>query len=113
MAEHRLSEREVTACTFAAGIVHAAVIARQVFFIGVPADREGVARLNGGERSLMRALAISDMHFGAWTGEPVLRHQFALGAPSGRPGPAVSARPELRRSAKLEARRASSSAVDH
>jgi Protein of unknown function with HXXEE motif len=49
VAEHRLSEREVIACTFAAGIVHAAVIARQVFFIGVPADREGVARLNGGE----------------------------------------------------------------
>jgi UDP-2,3-diacylglucosamine pyrophosphatase LpxH len=26
------------------------------------------------------ALAISDMHFGAWTGEPLLRHQFALDA---------------------------------
>jgi UDP-2,3-diacylglucosamine pyrophosphatase LpxH len=28
----------------------------------------------------VRALAISDMHFGAWTGEPLLRHQFALDA---------------------------------
>jgi Calcineurin-like phosphoesterase len=28
----------------------------------------------------MRALAISDMHFGAWTGDPLLRHQFALDA---------------------------------
>src|SRR5438270_77287 len=26
----------------------------------------------------MRALAISDMHFGAWTGDPLLRHRFAL-----------------------------------
>jgi predicted phosphodiesterase len=28
----------------------------------------------------MRALAISDMHFGAWTGDPLLRHRFALDA---------------------------------
>lgn len=26
----------------------------------------------------MRALAISDMHFGAWTGDPVLASEFAL-----------------------------------
>ena len=28
----------------------------------------------------MRALAISDTHFGAWTGDPLLRHEFALEA---------------------------------
>jgi Calcineurin-like phosphoesterase len=27
----------------------------------------------------MRALAVSDMHFGAWTGDPVLAREFALG----------------------------------
>jgi hypothetical protein len=26
----------------------------------------------------MRALVISDLHFGAWTGDPLLRHEFAL-----------------------------------
>jgi UDP-2,3-diacylglucosamine pyrophosphatase LpxH len=28
----------------------------------------------------MRALAISDLHFGAWTADPLLRHDFALDA---------------------------------
>jgi hypothetical protein len=29
---------------------------------------------------MMRALAISDLHFGAWTADPLLRHDFALRA---------------------------------
>lgn len=28
----------------------------------------------------MRALAVSDLHFGAWTADPLLRHNFALWA---------------------------------
>jgi hypothetical protein len=35
VAEHRLTERDVGACTIVAGAVHAAVVARQVYFIGV------------------------------------------------------------------------------
>ena len=39
IAESRLSRRDVTACVLVAGIVHAGVIARQVFFVGVPDGR--------------------------------------------------------------------------
>jgi hypothetical protein len=35
----RLSRREVAACVLVAGIVHAGVVARQVFFVGVADDR--------------------------------------------------------------------------
>jgi hypothetical protein len=35
VAEGRLSRRDVAACTTLAGLVHATVVARQVFFIGV------------------------------------------------------------------------------
>jgi hypothetical protein len=38
LAEHRLTKRDVLACTLVAGIVHAGVVARQVFFVGVPED---------------------------------------------------------------------------
>jgi Protein of unknown function with HXXEE motif len=34
LAESRLSQRDVIACTALAGIVHAAVVARQVYFVG-------------------------------------------------------------------------------
>jgi hypothetical protein len=36
LAERRLGPRDVVACTAVAGLVHAAVVARQVFFLGVP-----------------------------------------------------------------------------
>jgi hypothetical protein len=36
LAERRLSPRDVVACTAVGGLVHAAVVARQVFFLGVP-----------------------------------------------------------------------------
>jgi hypothetical protein len=39
VAERRLTKREVAACTAVAGAVHAIVVARQVFFIGVPVKR--------------------------------------------------------------------------
>jgi hypothetical protein len=39
LAEGRLSRREVAACLLVAGIVHGGVVARQVFFVGVPDDR--------------------------------------------------------------------------
>jgi hypothetical protein len=35
----RLSRRDVAVCLLVAGIVHAGVVARQVFFVGVPDDR--------------------------------------------------------------------------
>jgi hypothetical protein len=38
LAEDRLSRRDVTACAVLACIVHAAVIARQVYFVGFPGD---------------------------------------------------------------------------
>jgi hypothetical protein len=48
LAEHRLSRRDVLACTLVAGAVHAAVVARQVFFVGVTVDHGSeLARLNG------------------------------------------------------------------
>jgi hypothetical protein len=39
LIEGRLSKREVALCTLIAGVVHAGVVARQVFFIGVPEMR--------------------------------------------------------------------------
>ena len=36
VAERRLTTRDVVACTIIAGAVHAIVVARQVFFVGVP-----------------------------------------------------------------------------
>ena len=39
IAERRLTKREVIAGTLAAGIVHAGVVARQVFYAGVPEGR--------------------------------------------------------------------------
>ena len=36
LAEDRLSNRDVITCTLVAGIVHAAVVARQVYSVGVP-----------------------------------------------------------------------------
>jgi len=36
IAELRLTKREAATCTLVAGIVHAVVVARQVFFVGVP-----------------------------------------------------------------------------
>jgi Protein of unknown function with HXXEE motif len=39
VAERRLSTRDVVACTIIAGAVHAVVVARQVFFVGVPERR--------------------------------------------------------------------------
>jgi hypothetical protein len=36
VAERRLTKRDVVVCTFFAGILHAGVVARQVFFVGVP-----------------------------------------------------------------------------
>ena len=38
LAEDRLGRRDVIACTALAGFVHAAVVARQVYFVGVPGD---------------------------------------------------------------------------
>jgi hypothetical protein len=35
----RLSRRDVAVCLLVAGIVHAGVVAREVFFVGVPDDR--------------------------------------------------------------------------
>ena len=40
LAEHRLSKRDVIVCTFVAGVVRAAVVARQVYFVGV-GDHDG------------------------------------------------------------------------
>jgi hypothetical protein len=37
LAERRLSKRELIVCVSVAGTIHAIVVARQVFFIGVPA----------------------------------------------------------------------------
>jgi hypothetical protein len=34
LAEHRLNRRELNACVLLAGIVHTAVVARQVYFLG-------------------------------------------------------------------------------
>jgi hypothetical protein len=39
IAENRIGRRDVAACLLVAGIVHAGVVARQVFFRGVPDDR--------------------------------------------------------------------------
>jgi hypothetical protein len=39
LTEYRFSQREVIACTLLAGIVHAAVVARQVYFVGVPVEQ--------------------------------------------------------------------------
>lgn len=39
IAGGRLTRREVSACVAVAGLVHGAVVARQVLFIGVPASR--------------------------------------------------------------------------
>jgi hypothetical protein len=39
LAEKLLTKHDVVACTLMAAIVHAGVVARQVFFIGVPANR--------------------------------------------------------------------------
>ena len=39
LAEHRLSRRELNACVLLAGIVHAAVVARQVYFVGAAEPR--------------------------------------------------------------------------
>jgi hypothetical protein len=39
IAEGRLNRRDVATCLLVAGIVHAGVVARQVFFVGVPDDR--------------------------------------------------------------------------
>jgi orotate phosphoribosyltransferase len=39
LAEKLLTRPDVVACTLLAGIVHAAVVARQVFFVGVPGSR--------------------------------------------------------------------------
>lgn len=39
IAEGRLSRRDVAACTTLAGAVHAGVVARQVFFVGVAKPR--------------------------------------------------------------------------
>jgi hypothetical protein len=39
ITEGRLSRRDVAGCRLVAGIVHAGVVARQVFFVGVPKDR--------------------------------------------------------------------------
>jgi hypothetical protein len=36
LAEKLLTKPDVVACTVLAGVVHAAVVARQVFFVGVP-----------------------------------------------------------------------------
>ena len=38
LAEDRLGRRDAIACTALAGFVHAAVVARQVYFVGVPGD---------------------------------------------------------------------------
>jgi hypothetical protein len=38
LAEDRLGRRDVIACTALAGFVHAAVVARPVYFVGVPGD---------------------------------------------------------------------------
>jgi Protein of unknown function with HXXEE motif len=46
-AEHRLSERDVIACTLVAGIVHAAVVARQVYFVGAPDRASDLVALAG------------------------------------------------------------------
>jgi Protein of unknown function with HXXEE motif len=51
LTEHRLSEREVIACALVAGVVHAAVVARQVYFVGVPeGKRSEPVALGGNER---------------------------------------------------------------
>ena len=39
LAEHRLSKRDLNACVLVAGIVHAAVVARQVYFVGAAKPR--------------------------------------------------------------------------
>jgi hypothetical protein len=39
IAEGRLSSTDIAASLLVAGIVHAGVVARQVFFLGVPDDR--------------------------------------------------------------------------
>jgi hypothetical protein len=39
IAAGRLSRRDVAACLLVAGIVDAGIVARQVFFLGVPDDR--------------------------------------------------------------------------
>lgn len=36
LAESRVAQRDLSACIHVAGAVHAAVVARQVFFLGVP-----------------------------------------------------------------------------
>ena len=58
-AESRLSQRDVIACTALAGIVHAAVIARQVYFVGLPGDggdgSSGRSRVRSGGSASNRA----------------------------------------------------------
>jgi hypothetical protein len=39
LAEERLTKRDVVICVMLAGIVHASLVARQVFFLGVPDSR--------------------------------------------------------------------------
>jgi hypothetical protein len=39
VAEHRLNKRELNACVLVGGIVHAAVVARQVYFLGAAEPR--------------------------------------------------------------------------
>jgi hypothetical protein len=36
VAERRLTKRQVVVCTLIAGVLHAGVVARQVFYVGVP-----------------------------------------------------------------------------
>jgi hypothetical protein len=44
LAERRLTARDVIVCTMVAGVVHASVVARQVFFLGIPDNRASDAR---------------------------------------------------------------------
>ena len=39
LTEHRLSQGDVIACTLVAGIVHAAVVARQVYLVAAPGEQ--------------------------------------------------------------------------
>ena len=48
LAEHRLSQRDVIAYTLVAGIVHAAVVARQVYLVAAPGEQHSdPVALNG------------------------------------------------------------------